>query len=329
VTGPPGEVVSSGVGTGAILLRNGSSVYYSDIVSINEEAIDISGNIIPTQSNVYTLGLTGARWREIFMGPGSLNIAGPTGSVPATIGSNLAGIAYSQFGFVTPFLNVGPNINPLAPLGTIGGWQIFGTGPLGGEFTDLVAQLINTGGTGLTGPVYSLLFNNGFTGATGPTGVTGRTGPTGITGATGSANTGPTGVTGPVSSVTGPTGPPGEITGSWNVVTGTNNYSFTLDLNATYVMWVKGNIPNGIIVWNATVSISNSNVQVIGSQYAWNYTGGGSPLLLSSIPAQIIGTPGTISTATTPITSTANTFTFGISNTSGSSQTVQYGYLKL
>ena len=180
-------------------------------MTINEESLDISGNIIPTQSNVYTLGLTGARWREIFMGPGSLNIAGPTGSVPATIGSNLSGIAYSQFGFVTPFLNVGPNINPLAPLGTIGGWNISGTGPSGGVFTDLVAQLIDLGGTGLTGPVYSLLFNNGYTGSTGPTGVTGRTGPTGITGPTGQtqvniAYISNTGFTGPAVSGLGLTG---------------------------------------------------------------------------------------------------------------------------
>ena len=103
------------------------------------------------------------------MGPGSLNIAGPTGSdVDATIGSNLSGIAYSQFGFATPFLNVGPNINPLAPLGTVNGWNISGTGPSGQPFTDLVAQLINTGGSGFTGPAYSLINKNGLTGPTGP-----------------------------------------------------------------------------------------------------------------------------------------------------------------
>jgi hypothetical protein len=112
------------------------------------------------------------------MGPGSLNIAGPTGTTYATIGSNLSGIAYSELGFATPFLNVGPNINPSAPLGTIGGWQVYGTGPSGGNFTDLVARLINTGGTGLTGPVYSLIYNNGYTGPTGAaSSVTGPTGP--------------------------------------------------------------------------------------------------------------------------------------------------------
>jgi hypothetical protein len=86
------------------------------------------------------------------------------------------------------------------------------------------------------------------------------------------------------------------VTGSWTVTPGTNNYSFTVDINNTYNLWVLGNIPNGIIVYNATVSVSNTNVPVIGVQYAWNYTGGSSPILFTSIPAQIIGTAGAIST---------------------------------
>jgi hypothetical protein len=93
-------------------------------------------------------------------------------------------------------------------------------------------------------------------------------------------------------------------------------------------MWVRGNIPNGIIVWNATVTITNSNVPVIGVQYAWNYTGGGNPISLTSIPSQIIGTPGVINTVDQPASS-SNTFVFGISNTSGENQTVYYGYLEV
>jgi hypothetical protein len=118
------------------------------------------------------------------------------------------------------------------------------------------------------------------------------------------------------------------VSGSWTVTPGTNNYSFTVDINNTYNLWALANIPNGIIVYNATVSVSNSNVPVIGVQYAWNYTGGGSPILFTSIPAQIIGTAGAISTASTVVTST-NTFVFGIQNTTGSNVTVNYGYLKI
>jgi hypothetical protein len=117
--------------------------------------------------------------------------------------------------------------------------------------------------------------------------------------------------------------------GSWTVTAGTNTYSFTVPSDGTYIMWVKGNIPNGIITWNATLSVTNSNVPAIGTQYAWNYTGGGSPILLTSIPDQIKGVAGTISTDATYAGTTSNRFDFGISNTSGASQTVYYGYTKV
>ena len=118
------------------------------------------------------------------------------------------------------------------------------------------------------------------------------------------------------------------VTGSWTVTSGTSNYSFTVDINNTYNLWVLGNIPNGIIVYNATVSVSNTNVPVIGYQYAWNYTGGSSPISFTSIPTQIIGTAGAISTASPAVAST-NTFVFGIQNNTASGITVNYGYIKI
>jgi flagellar basal body rod protein FlgG len=120
-----------------------------------------------------------------------------------------------------------------------------------------------------------------------------------------------------------------RVEGSWTVTTGTATYSFTVPMDGTYIMWVKGNIPNGILTWNATLSVTNSNVPAIGTQYAWNYTGGGSPILLTSIPDQIRGAAGTISTDATYAGSTSNRFDFGISNSSGSSQTIYYGYTKI
>jgi hypothetical protein len=113
------------------------------------------------------------------------------------------------------------------------------------------------------------------------------------------------------------------------VTPGTNNYSFTVDINHTYNLWALGNIPNGIIVYNATVSVSNTNVPVIGVQYAWNYTGGGSPILFTTIPPQIIGTAGAISTASPGVGTSTNTFVFGIQNNTISGFTVNYGYLKI
>jgi hypothetical protein len=119
------------------------------------------------------------------------------------------------------------------------------------------------------------------------------------------------------------------VTGSWTVTSGTSNYSFTVDTNNTYNLWVLGSVPNGIIVYNATVSVSNPNVPVIGVQYAWNYTGGSSPIEFTSIPEQIIGTAGAISTASPSVGSSTNTFVFGIQNNTASGFTVNYGYLKI
>ena len=116
-------------------------------------------------------------------------------------------------------------------------------------------------------------------------------------------------------------------TGSWTLSAGTNTVSFTVTAGESYVMWVNGNIPNGIVKWNATVTLSNSNVPVIGVQYGWYYLAG-NELVLTSIPSQIVGTSGTISTSEPPGSNT-NTFTFGITNNTVSSQVVYYGYVKI
>jgi hypothetical protein len=120
----------------------------------------------------------------------------------------------------------------------------------------------------------------------------------------------------------------GKTTCSWTVATGTNTYNFTVPANGNYLLWVRGNIPNGIIAYQATVHVTNTNVPVLGTQRAWNYTDGGSPILLTTMPTQIIGVEGTISTATVS-TTTANQFDFVISNTSGSPQTIFWGYVTL
>ena len=117
------------------------------------------------------------------------------------------------------------------------------------------------------------------------------------------------------------------VSGSWTLSAGTNTVSFTVTAGQSYVMWVNGNIPNGIVNWNATVTLSNSNVPVVGVQYGWYYLAGNN-LVLTSIPSQIVGTAGSISTSA-PAGSNTNTFTFGITNNSGTSQVVYYGYIKI
>jgi hypothetical protein len=120
--------------------------------------------------------------------------------------------------------------------------------------------------------------------------------------------------------------------GSWTLVDGENNVSITVPGPGTYSMWVNGNIPNGIVVWNATVTVTNTNVPAIGSQYAWYYEPEGGPvgqLVLTAIPTQIVGTSNTISTDTTYVGTTSSEFEFTITNNSGSNQVVEWGYIKL
>jgi hypothetical protein len=117
--------------------------------------------------------------------------------------------------------------------------------------------------------------------------------------------------------------------GSWTVPTGNSTQSFTVDGNNTYYMWVEGNIPNGILSWNATATVTNTNVPVVGVQYAWVYDGGGTPIDFTSIPNQFVGTANTIVRSNVAPSATTNRFDFGINNTSGSAQTIRYGWVKI
>jgi hypothetical protein len=120
-----------------------------------------------------------------------------------------------------------------------------------------------------------------------------------------------------------------KTTGSWTVATGTNTYSITVPASGTYQIWVRGSIPNGIITYVATAVVTNTNVPVVGAQYAWVYNGGGTPIDFTSIPNQFTGTGNTIVRSSTAPSATTNKFDFGINNTSGSSQTVYWGYIAL
>jgi hypothetical protein len=120
-----------------------------------------------------------------------------------------------------------------------------------------------------------------------------------------------------------------QVNSSWTLTAGTNTVSLTVPLNGTYSMWVRGNIPNGIVVWTATVTVTNNNVPAIGQQFAWYYPAPGNALVLTSIPAQIIGTANTISNSTPAVGTTTNVFEFTIDNNSGNSAVVNYGYTKI
>jgi hypothetical protein len=119
------------------------------------------------------------------------------------------------------------------------------------------------------------------------------------------------------------------VTGNWSLPPGASTQSFTVTPGRTYSMWVYGNIPNGIVMWNATVTVANTNVPVIGSQYGWWYTPGNA-LVLSSIPSQISGTNGAIITTPTSFgPNTSNVFEFRFTNNTDSPQIVEYGYIAI
>ena len=115
--------------------------------------------------------------------------------------------------------------------------------------------------------------------------------------------------------------------GTWTLAAGANTVNFSVPGPGTYTLWVNGNVNNGIVTYTATVVVTNQNVPVLGTSYGWYYATGNA-LVLTAIPAQIIGTANGISTATVT-TTTAWTFNFGITNNSGTSQSVSYGYTRL
>jgi hypothetical protein len=116
---------------------------------------------------------------------------------------------------------------------------------------------------------------------------------------------------------------------AWIVPTGNSTQSFTVSPSETYYLWVDCNIPNGILAWNATATVTNSNVPVVGAQYAWVYTGGGTPIDFTSIPNQFTGTANTIVRSSVAPSATTNRFDFGINNTSGGNVTVRYGWAQI
>jgi hypothetical protein len=115
----------------------------------------------------------------------------------------------------------------------------------------------------------------------------------------------------------------------WTVPVGNSTQSFTVTSNNTYYMWVDCNIPNGILAWNATGTVTNTNVPVAGVQYAWVYNGGGTPIDFTSIPNQFVGTANTIVRSNVAPSATTNRFDFGINNTSGGNVTVRYGWIQI
>ena len=317
--------------TGRLKIGDGQS-NWSALPYLNVGLSEVNQDILPALDRTYNIGSDSLRWKDgyfgtvytdagtIYIGTAQLSQA-PDGGIQA-----------SAYTIADP--NGGTGVQLVFENGTV---SVIDSNGVTGEFGPQGATGPQ-GSVGATGPAGS----QGVTGTQGIQGITGATGPQGSVGATGSqGETGEVGATGPQGSV-GATGPQGiqgvtgatgtsPTTGSWILSPGANTVSFTVTAGESYVMWVNGNIPNGIVNWNATVTLSNTNVPAIGVQYGWWYDPSPSTtgtLVLTAIPNQIVGTAGGIST-TPYLGSTSNVFTFGITNNSGSSQTIYYGYIKV
>ena len=122
------------------------------VSSIVASTILMNGNFLPGSTNIFTLGSPTQRWAELYIGPSSISL----GDV-AKIGADSNGISYTQNGFATPFITIGPAINVPVTVGAIGGWRLGPSGILGDSEYDLTVQQVLTGTGGLTGPIYSLI----------------------------------------------------------------------------------------------------------------------------------------------------------------------------
>jgi hypothetical protein len=229
--------------------------YYNPGVAPGSTALptfNITGDLMPTSTNTYSLGATGATWKEIVMGPGTLTIVSGSGNTAATLGANLSGIAYTQSGFASPFINVGPAIDPNAPVGTVGGWYIGPTGTAGGPDFDLITQQIKPDGSGFTGPLYSLT-HVGSTGATGSTGAQGAPGTPALAkfnqylqysiGYTGNTGTGYTGATGNFGyNATGIAAGQWNTISTWDIPLTSANNSAVLVNGTSYVFNIQATL---------------------------------------------------------------------------------------
>jgi len=279
-----------------------------------------------------TLTATGNITGNFFIGNGSQL----TGIVATAIQSGTANVRTFSSANVT--ISASGNANVLVVTGT--GANISGTANVSGNLS--AGNVSATTFTGaLTGNVTGSATTAGTVTTAAQPNIT-SVGTLTSLGVTGNISAGNISTAGQVSasgnvSVGGNLTVTGNITGNvtttfestWTVPTGNSTQSFTVTANNTYYMWVDCNIPNGILVWNATGTVTNTNVPVVGYQYAWVYDGGGSPIDFTSIPNQFIGTANTIVRSSVAPSATTNRFDFGIRNTSGGNVTVRYGWAQI
>ena len=272
--GPTGEQGTSFVTptgpTGSFLYYDGADVKLNENFVYTSNNFNISGNLIPNTDAYYSLGQTGSRWSEIYVGHGTINIAGPVGSTTnGTIGTDDNSIVYTSTGFATPFINIGPSVTELNA-DNIGGWVIAPTGAQFGPDYDLIVTQkgINSAfPAGITGPQYSLLLHPTPPNIT-LTKITDSVGSTGTDGSVlskvngnvaWSTHPGPTGPTGPQSTEPGPTGATGPY---FNYITNTGDVTGPLNMSGNGIINCSSIIPNG---YPLTINNSTGTTNINGN----------------------------------------------------------------
>jgi len=325
------------VGNGSLL--TGMAATYGNanvatfLAAFGSNTIVTTGNI--TGGNLITAGSGGA----ITMTGGNITGAGniaagnvsTTGNITGNYilgnGSQLTGLpaTYGNANVVANLAALGSN--PVSTTGNITGGNILGGANVNATThtgTTVSVSANVTGGNILTGGLISATGNitggnisvTSYTGTT--VSVTGNVTTSGNVAANSFVGNGAT-----LSNVAT------TFESAWTVPTGNSTQSFTVTASNTYLMWVDCNIANGILAWNATATVTNTNVPVVGAQYAWVYTGGGTPIDFTSIPDQFVGTSNTIVRSSVSPSATTNRFDFGINNTSGNTVTVRYGWAQI
>ena len=153
-SGPMANI--SSINTNKIVIGNTTLIDNISLDGTQLSSLTINNSLIPISTLQYDLGNPSKRWRSIYIGPGTINIATNSTNI-GTIGTDLDGIVYSQFGFATPFINIGPEISTN---NAIGGWRIQSLNQPTDINFDLVVQQ-NTS-KGLVGPTYSLIYNKAY-----------------------------------------------------------------------------------------------------------------------------------------------------------------------
>ena len=138
----------------------------TNTTTLNCTGISSGGDIIPSVDISFNLGSPTQRWAGAYIGTNTLDILGVIGGNPATIGSDVNGFVYTQYGFASPLINIGASI--LSPVG--GGWKYYSDTSNNSVITqlDTSGNPISQTTTQVNYQIYNKVFDSTYTSYTIP-----------------------------------------------------------------------------------------------------------------------------------------------------------------